>query len=201
MPAPTKTVRLGRVSHAWPGDKGSTANIGVIALKPEYYPDCGNHPPKAHTAGRNRSRCLNCDAKIVYPTGSPPEHRLFAIEYHLPEARPIGLRKGRLFKAPDTEDLAKFAEANETLCKMRPQYVPDDAIPKGDETERLHRWGYRHYRELFNNPQLLGLELSCRWISEHPDEHIQEALASPRQEWMLADMVQETVEAYDEISF
>jgi hypothetical protein len=39
MPASTKTVRLGQIAHARSGDKGSTANIGVIALKPEYYPE------------------------------------------------------------------------------------------------------------------------------------------------------------------
>jgi putative DNA methylase len=141
-------------------------------------PGCGKYPPTAHTAGRNRSRCLQCDAEIVYPAGSPPEHRLFAIEYHLPEAHPLGSRKGRLFKAPDVDDLAKVADAKERLCKVRPQFIPEDAIPKGDETERLHRWGYRHYLELFNARQLLGLELSCRWISKHRDERIREALAT-----------------------
>lgn len=31
-------VRLLRVAHARSGDKGDTANIGLIALKPEFYP-------------------------------------------------------------------------------------------------------------------------------------------------------------------
>jgi hypothetical protein len=70
-----------------------------------------------------------------------PECRLFAIEYHLPEAHAIGSRKGRLFKAPDADDLAKLAEAKEQLCCLHPQFVPEDIIPNGDETERLHRWG------------------------------------------------------------
>ena len=61
---------------------------------------------------------------------------------------------------------------------MHPQFIPEDAIPKGDETERLHRWGYRRYRELFNARQLVGLELSCRWIDKYPDERIREALAT-----------------------
>ncbi len=34
----TRTVRLVDVAHARSGDKGDTANIGLIALKPEYYP-------------------------------------------------------------------------------------------------------------------------------------------------------------------
>ncbi|UCF19896.1 MAG: hypothetical protein JSU87_00330 [Gemmatimonadota bacterium] len=31
-------VRLLQVAHARSGDKGDTANIGLIALKPEFYP-------------------------------------------------------------------------------------------------------------------------------------------------------------------
>jgi adenine-specific DNA methylase len=139
---------------------------------------CGKQPPMAHTASRNKSRCLHCSAKIGYPSDLPPEHRLFAIEYHLPGTLRNGSRKGRLFKAPDDADLAHFVEAAERLRRTRPQFIPQDTIPKGDETERLHRWGYRHYRELFNARQLLGLELSCRWISKQQDARIREALAT-----------------------
>ena len=31
-------VQLLRIAHARSGDKGDTANVGLIALKPEYYP-------------------------------------------------------------------------------------------------------------------------------------------------------------------
>jgi hypothetical protein len=31
-------VRLVRIAHARSGDKGDTSNVGLIALKPEYYP-------------------------------------------------------------------------------------------------------------------------------------------------------------------
>ena len=147
-------------------------------MHPGPCPSCGKHLPTAHVAGRNQSCCLHCGARIAYPTRLPPEHRLFAIEYHRPYAPEDGLRKGRLFKAPDSEDLAKFAEAEEILRKMYPQFIPEDAIPKGDETERLHRWGYQRYRELFNARQLVGLELSCRWIEKCPNERIREALAT-----------------------
>lgn len=147
-------------------------------LQPGPCPRCDRRLPTEYTASRNRSRCLRCEAEIHYPGSSPLEHRSFAIEYHLPEAHAKGKRKGRLFKAPDSEDLEKFAEAEKRFRSMRPQFIPDDAIPKGDETERLHRWGYTHYRELFNARQLLGLELSCRWIASHPDNRIREALAT-----------------------
>jgi hypothetical protein len=31
-------VKLVKIAHARSGDKGDTANVGLIALKPEYYP-------------------------------------------------------------------------------------------------------------------------------------------------------------------
>lgn len=34
----TRRVPLLRLAHARSGDKGDTANVGVIALEPEYYP-------------------------------------------------------------------------------------------------------------------------------------------------------------------
>jgi len=35
---PSRRVSLFRLAHARSGDKGDTANVGLIALKPEYYP-------------------------------------------------------------------------------------------------------------------------------------------------------------------
>ena len=32
-----RTVQLRRLAHARSGDKGNTANIGIIAIRPEYY--------------------------------------------------------------------------------------------------------------------------------------------------------------------
>jgi len=36
--AGARTVRLVELAHARSGDKGDTANVGLIALEPEYYP-------------------------------------------------------------------------------------------------------------------------------------------------------------------
>jgi hypothetical protein len=35
---PTQKIPLLHLAHARSGDKGDTANVGVIALRPEYYP-------------------------------------------------------------------------------------------------------------------------------------------------------------------
>lgn len=139
---------------------------------------CGRESFAKNLARRNRTACLKCGAEVRYPGSTPPMHRLFAIEYHHPDAHDPGAPKGRLFKSPDAEDLAAFSEAATHLKKLRPRFIPQDAIPHGDETERLHRWGYHYYRELFNARQLLGLELSCRWISSYRNPSVREALAT-----------------------
>ena len=53
-----------------------------------------------------------------------------------------------------------------------------DKIPSGDETDRLHRWGYRYYRDMFNARQLLGLELSCQAIARESQERVRNGLAT-----------------------
>lgn len=93
---------------------------------------------------------------------------MFAIEYYNPK-RKDG-HSGRFFKRPDAKDLKRAEAASTRWCKLEPRFTPQQEILPGDETDRLHRWGYRHYRDLFNDRQLLGLEASCRlvvaqWIS------------------------------------
>jgi putative DNA methylase len=129
-------------------------------------------------AGRNRCICTHCGASNSFPdrTLGPPNHRLFAIEYYCPTCR--GNHFGRYFKTPDSEDLARVQQAEAQWMGIRPSYVPDDAIPTGDETNRLHRWGYKHYREMFNSRQLLGLELSANLIAQILNERVRNALAT-----------------------
>jgi len=110
------------------------------------------------------------------PTRGAPRHRMFAIEYHCPRCKPH--HQGRFFKSPDESDLAKYHEAEVTQAQMNPVYIPDEEIPRGDETDRLHRWGYRYYREMFNARQLLGLEMGGQLISKQAEERVRNALAT-----------------------
>ena len=71
-----------------------------------------------------------------------------------------------------------MAEAVEQWRQTVPRFVPDQEILPGDETDRLHRWGYARYSDMFNPRQLLGLELSCRLISETGNRRIRQALAT-----------------------
>ena len=138
---------------------------------------CGTLLQEHGSAGRGRCDCPHCGHSNRYPGGAqPPEHRLFAIEYHNPH-RKSGHR-GRFFKKPDEHDLERMARATARWTGLEPRFVPEQEIPPGDETDRLRRWGYARYRDLFNPRQLLGLELSCRMIHEVEDERIRRALAT-----------------------
>lgn len=45
-----KTIQLLDIAHARSGDKGDTANVGLIALKPDYYPILVKHVTAARVA-------------------------------------------------------------------------------------------------------------------------------------------------------
>jgi adenine-specific DNA methylase len=136
---------------------------------------CGTRLSLKGPAGRNQCQCRHCQTVNYFPDSSrgPPRHRLFALEYHCPSCKKS--HAGRFFKTPDRQDLEQVAEAEKRWAALRPRFVPNDQIPTGVETNRLHRWGYRFYREMFNARQLLGLELSARIVSNTIDERIRNA--------------------------
>ena len=142
---------------------------------------CGKCSAKLQINGpakRGHCNCPHCGTDNIFPDAKlgPLPHRLFAIEYFCPICKPKHV--GRFFKKPDSQDLNRINELEERWTRMRPRYVPDDEIPTGDETNRLLRWGYSRYRELFNSRQLLGLELSARLISKISNERVRNALAT-----------------------
>lgn len=139
---------------------------------------CGKHLLLQGPASRSHCPCPHCHADNKFPSAQsgPPRHRMFAIEYYCSSCK--GTHKGRFFKKPDKDDLSSYDEAHSVWEKMRPKFVPEEEIPSGDETDRLHRWGYKNYRDLFNSRQLLSLELSCRIISRQSNQRIRNALAT-----------------------
>ena len=61
MPAPLKTmarVKLLEIAHARSGDKGDTANVGLIARKPEYYAILRDQVTAARVKEHFRGICL-----------------------------------------------------------------------------------------------------------------------------------------------
>jgi adenine-specific DNA methylase len=129
-------------------------------------------------ARRGRCACPKCQHINTYPRpeSGPPRHRLFAIEYYNP-ARKAG-HQGRFFKKADAQDIARYRKAERRWRALSPLFVPDQPILAGDETDRLHRWGYELYSDLFNPRQLLGLEQSARLISAVVNQRVRHALAT-----------------------
>jgi putative DNA methylase len=139
---------------------------------------CGSVLQFSGPAKSNHILCDRCGSVNSYPLGNegPPRHRMFALEYFCTRCK--SHHKGRFFKKVDEEDLSKYRLTQQLWDEQAPHLVPDDEIPKGDETMRLHRWGYRKYQEMFNARQLLGLELSCRAICRVGNERVRNALAT-----------------------
>jgi adenine-specific DNA methylase len=132
-------------------------------------------------AGRGRCACPHCGEPGTYPEpeAGPPRHRMLALEYHCLKCKPS--HRGRFFKRPDEDDLARYAQATGHLAERADSlraWIPDDPIPPGDETDRLHRWGYRRYREMFNARQVLGLGVLAEKIAATSCERVRHALAT-----------------------
>lgn len=146
--------------------------------QPGHCQTCGIPLTLEGPARGNRCACAHCGRINSYPDpeSGPPRHRMVAIEYHCSRCKPQ--HRGRFFKKPDEVDLAKYAEASGRWRSTEATIVPDEEIPPGDETNRLHRWGYRRYREMFNDRQLLGLELLGRAVAGQQDKRLRNALAT-----------------------
>ena len=156
------------------GDLNETEDVA----SPGQCKGCKSHLKIDGPAKRNRCACARCGHVNSYPRkqSEPFKHRLFAIEYYNP-VRKVG-HTGRFFKKPDQKDLDRIETAQCRWRSMEAQFVPNEKILPGDETDRLHRWNYSHYQELFNERQLLSLEISGRFISGIQDERIRHALAT-----------------------
>jgi adenine-specific DNA methylase len=137
---------------------------------------CRSHLVVEGPAQRRQCACSHCDHVNVYPNSKcgPPMHRLFALEYNCPACKPT--HRGRFFKAPDAADLARVKGAESHLETLAHDYIPEASIPPGDETTRLHRWGYQTYRQLFNARQLAGLVTLATSIASVKDEAVRHAL-------------------------
>lgn len=147
----------------------------IEATKDPQCPDCTTS--LKGNVSRGKASCLACDTTFAFAShlATPPEHRLFAIEYQCAICYPS--IKGRQFKTPDAGDYQRVEAANKRLS-ADDEGIPDDTIPEGDETNRLLRWGYKQYRAMFNNRQLAGLRALLGLIGEVPDKRQRYALAT-----------------------
>jgi adenine-specific DNA methylase len=144
--------------------------------KPAACRNCNHAVQVEGNVSRSSFECRAC--KCIHSIKSaqrPPTHRMWAIEYNCSHC--YASQAGRQFKPPDREDLARFEAAEQQLnCLASELPIPNADIPPGDESRRLHRWGYRRYRELFNGRQLLGLGVLLRRVSAIEDTAIRQAM-------------------------
>jgi len=144
-------------------------------------PECGGNFENTPVARRNRYECPHCSHCGCYPMelaeNGPPSHSLIAMEYHCSHCKPE--HTGRFFKAAGADDLNLFEEARKQFESIRDHdFVPTDMIPEGDETNRLHRWGYKRFAELFNERQLLSLSTLAAQIAGVQETPVRHALAT-----------------------
>ncbi|MGE3671521.1 MAG: DNA methylase [Polyangiaceae bacterium] len=144
--------------------------------RPQECHHCGESVHVEGNVARRKVECTGCGESFKLGTlDRPPEHRMWAIEYHCEDCyRGI---PGRQFKQPDSGDLETLERATDLFSQLGDSLrIPTDAIPPGDETDRLLRWGYRYYRDMFGTRQLLGLGMLLEAIEAEKRAPIRRAL-------------------------
>lgn len=101
-------------------------------------------------------------------TGYPFETDVVAIEYYCPHC------KAHDYKAPDEEDIQLFEKAKKDFKSLEMELpIPGQEIPEGYNTNQILNHGYRRFRDLFNERQLLCLGLLLQAINEVEDKSVQ----------------------------
>jgi adenine-specific DNA methylase len=148
--------------------------------------------------GKRPVRCRSCHARyddgLVVPdsthactcgrayrippqgTIETPRMRLVAIEYHCTDCATKPKATRHSYKVADQRDHRLVKKAERLAVKHPSDLWPDELIPSGVETERLLRWGYNQWRDLFNARQLYGLGVLASRISQEPEGPVKRAL-------------------------
>ena len=142
---------------------------------PKSCPNCCHEIKEQHFVKRGKCTCEKCGTEHRVPNNSqvPYEHKLLAIEYYCDECK--SSHSGRFFKSPDDMDLQKTKATYSPMKSDIEEMLPDDMIPAGDESSRLHKWGYHYYKELFNERQKSSLGILLSEILRVKDQVIQDA--------------------------
>lgn len=149
-------------------------------------------------AGRRPARCRGCRARyddgIVPPdsvrqcacgetyrippqgTIETPRMRLVAVEYHCAACAATSRTTRHTFKTADERDHKLVRKAERLAAKHPSEFWPVELIPRGTETERLLRWGYNQWVDLFNARQLHGLGVLASRVNQEPEGPVKRAL-------------------------
>ena len=145
-------------------------------------PRCGyKFTPQKGNVTRNGDKYIcpnpNCGQKsgiveTIQKTGKPKE-RLYAVEFYCPHCG----RKD--YKKADEFDFILFEKAKEEFKDVEKEwlgkYIPDTEIPMGYNTKQMINHGYKYWKDMFNERQLLSLGKLLKAILElDVDENIKE---------------------------
>lgn len=101
-------------------------------------------------------------------TGYPFSTDIIALEYYCPHC------KTHDYKAPDADDLALYQKAKTDFATLKDTLpIPAQDIPCGYNTNQILNHGYKKFRDLFNDRQLLCLGLLLQAINHVEDKSIQ----------------------------
>lgn len=109
-----------------------------------------------------------------------PREKMYAIEFHCKRCekkRNSNLKNGRGYKAPDQRDLHLLELAKKEFKEIEAELpIPNTSIPSGVETKRALNHGYKKFRDMFNERQLLSLGKIYKWILALKDWRVKEFL-------------------------
>lgn len=160
-------VQCPRCEHPWRA-RSVKARVQCPGCKHRFVPN----RRLAH-AKRYRCRCGHHGEILdaVADVSAPPTHRIACLITHCGDC-------GRRFKAPDPEDVVRYAELEASAARQLADLrVPKGPIPAGRNTNQMLRYGYRSWHEMFNGRQLLGLDRLVRAVADVDDDAAREALA------------------------
>ncbi|MFW6173832.1 MAG: DUF1156 domain-containing protein, partial [Elusimicrobiota bacterium] len=112
--------------------------------------------------------CHDCGQKskiveTIQRKGKPSE-RLYAVEYYCPYCNQ------KRYKKADEFDRELFKKAKEEYRKVESKwlgkYIPNTKIPMGYNTRQMINYGYRYWKDMFNERQLLSLGKLLKAILE-----------------------------------
>ena len=160
-------------------------NIFIVSdyKKDAECPRCGKkfNPDKDGNVEGKYYICTNPDCgqknvivEAIQKTGKP-EERLYAVEYYCPHCG----RKD--YKQADEVDFLLFEKAKEEFKEVEKEwlgrYIPDTEIPEGVKTKEMINYGYKYWKDMFNERQLLSLGKLLKEILElDVDENVRELL-------------------------
>ncbi|KXA95578.1 hypothetical protein AKJ36_00080 [candidate division MSBL1 archaeon SCGC-AAA259I07] len=141
-------------------------------------PECSfKFTPEKGNATRTKHTCRSCGQgektiDVVKKLERSPDHRMIAIKYECKNCEDVNFKKV-------TEDDKELFQKSLEAFKNTDVNVPTQKIPEGQETNRLHKWGYTRFHQMFNDRQLLCLSKILKEIMNFEDERIQELFLLP----------------------